>query len=384
MLHRASYLATAPISPHRPESHDGLIANDVGVTVPPEQTLQQPPEQRPVYKVVFHQDAKNPSSRDRISIFSFASIWCASSALFALKLNRLLQSFPYPLCIATFVLGTQFSYSLAKWFLFRTRRPPSFSRIRRRHWYRLVLAAFAHGMGTIAFHYTAQFGPMTTCVLLKLLPYPFLLSSLPIWLAIAASITNIFQLVLGLIANLCFAARSRVRISTHRFQGSQNVFDVTCALSFLFVALPLSLVVEGKAASIFLQDQDHFADVAWSLPFLGILYSVSNDMGAIVPQYDLTRRIVTWVSAALVLGEARRYQDILGAIVVFAGRWWSHRHQPRGTNASRKQQDIFPTVANRGRTFSADSCTTQGSMWTSGTSLRSIRSVGSFRADTPI
>ena len=66
MLHRASYLATAPISPHRNESKDGLIANDVGVTAPPEQILQQPPEQRPVYKVVFHEDAKNPSNRDRI------------------------------------------------------------------------------------------------------------------------------------------------------------------------------------------------------------------------------------------------------------------------------------------------------------------------------
>jgi hypothetical protein len=225
---------------------------------------------------------------------------------------------------------------------------------------------------------------MTTCVLLKLLPYPFLLSSLPTWLGVAASITNVFQLVQGLIASLCFAARSRVRISTHRFQGSQNVFDVTCALSFFFVALPLSLVVEGKTVSLFLQRQDHFAEVAWSLLSLGVLYSVGNDMGAIVPQYDLTRRMVTWASAALVLGEARRSQDILGAILVFVGRWWSRRHQSQGgTNSSKKPQDIFPTAANRGRTFSADSCTTQGSIWTAGTSLRSIRSVGSFRADNP-
>lgn len=173
---------------------------------------------------------------------SYATIWCASSVLYAVALRQLFQAFvPYPLCISTFVLGTQFIYSLVKWFLLRTRRPPSFSKLRRRHWHRLVLAALSHGMGTtIAFDYAAKSGPMTTCVLLKLLPYPFLLSSVPIWLGTAASITSIIQLVMGLAANLCFAARSRVRISNHCFQGSQNVFDVTCALSFL-LALPLSL-----------------------------------------------------------------------------------------------------------------------------------------------
>lgn len=300
-----------------------------------------------------------------------------------MALKRLLQAFPYPFCISTFVLGTQFFYSLVKWFLIRTRRPPSFSKLRRRHWYRLILAALSHGMGTIAFHCTAQSGPMTTCVLLKLLPNPFLLSSIPIWLGTAASITSIIQLVFGLTSNLCFAARSRVRISTHRFQGSQNVFDVTCALSFLLLALPLSLCFEGVTASLFLQRQGPWSDFRWSLVALGILYSVSNDMGAVVPQYDLSRRMVTWASTALVLGEARRYQDVLGAILVFLGRWWSLRHERQQTNTTKTPHDIFPAVANRGRAFSADSCTTQGSTWTSGTSMRSIRSFGSVRADTP-
>ena len=313
----------------------------------------------------------------------FATIWCASSALFTVALKRLLQAFPYPLCISTFVLGTQFIYSLGKWFLLRTRRPPSFSKLRRRHWCRLVLAALSHGIGTIAFHCTAQSGPMTTCVLLRLLPYPFLVSSVPIWLGIASSITSIIQLVIGLAANLCFAARSRVRISTHRFQGSQNVFDVTCALSYLLLVLPLSLCFEGVTASLLLQRQGPWTDHRWSLVALGILYSVSNDMGATVPQYDLTRRMITWASTALVLGEARRHQDVIGAFLVFTGRWWASRQEHQRKNTAKQQQDIFPAATNRGRTFSADSCTTQGSLWTSGTSNRSIRSFGSLRADAP-
>lgn len=291
----------------------------------------------------------------------YTIIWCLCSALYVVVLKLLLQSFPYPLCITGAVLGTQFVYSLSKWFLFRKQRAPSFSRLKRRHWQRLLPAALSHGLGTIASHYTAQSGPMSTCILLKLLPYPFLFQSIPILLGVGVSVTSVLQLAIGMTANLLFAARSRVRISTHRFQGGQNVFEVTCALSFVLVVVPLALLVEGIP--------DMTRHYVWLL-LLGVLYSVSNDMGAAAPQHDSIRRIVTWTAAVTLLGEARRYQDVIGAVLVFCGRWWRTRSQTK----TKKNQDL-PSVT-RNRAFSAESFATQGTA----SSLRSIRSLGSAGA----
>jgi hypothetical protein len=330
--------------------------------------------------------------------------WCACSALYAVILKHLLQSFPYPLRITTAVVGTQLLYSLTKWILLPTKtRRPSFSKLRQRHWQRLIPAALAHGLGTIASHYTVQAGPITTCVLLKMLPYPLEISSVPIWFGAILSVRRIFHLVIGLSANLCFAVRYRIPISTRRFHCAQNVFEVTCALSFFIVVLPLTLVMEGLPNIVLLPDmmtkpnttaiitsqQDFSYNVGFLLLLLGILYSLGNEMGALLsaPKHaDLLRRMATWALAVMVLDDARRYQDVAGAMLVFGTQWWRNKNK-RSSSAPdsivvgnhQKQQHDLP-LANRSRSFSADSYTTQGSLRTYN-SLRSVPGVGPCRLE---
>ena len=330
--------------------------------------------------------------------------WCACSALYAVILKHLLQSFPYPLRITSAVVGTQLLYSMTKWILLPTKtRPPAFSKLRQRHWQRLVPAALAHGLGTIASHYAVQAGPITTCVLLKMLPYPMALSSVPIWFGAVLSVRRISHLVIGLTANLWFAARYRIPISTRRFHGAQNVFEVTCALSFFIVVLPLTLVMEGlpnivpdmrmmmtkpNATAIITSQQDYSYDIWFLLLLLGTLYCVGNEMGALLstPKHaDLLRRMATWALAVMVLDDARRYQDVAGAMLVFGTQWWRNNNNNKNIRSSsapdsfvvgnhQKQQHDLP-IANRSRSFSADSYTTQGSLRTYN-GLRSIPGVG--------
>jgi hypothetical protein len=134
-------------------------------------------------------------------------------------------------------------------------------------------------------------------------------------------------------------------------------------------------------------------DICFLLLLLGILYSLGNEMGALLstPKHaDLVRRMGTWALAVVVMEEARRYQDVAGAMIVFGTQWLRNKYANNNNNNStrfsstpeynvvgnhKKQQNDLP-VANRNRSFSADSYTTQGSLRTYNT-LRSIPSIGS-------
>jgi hypothetical protein len=122
------------------------------------------------------------------------------------------------------------------------------------NWQRIAEAGLANGLGTIASHYTVQAGPIITCVLSKILPSPLAISAVPIWLGAVLSVRRIVHLVMGLTANLCFAVRYRIPISTRRFHCAQNVFEVTCAFSLFIVVLPLTLVMEGLPNIVLLSD----------------------------------------------------------------------------------------------------------------------------------
>jgi hypothetical protein len=86
---------------------------------------------------------------------------------------------------------------------------------------------------------------------------------------------------------------------------------------------------------------------------------------------DLVRRMVTWALAVVVMEEARSYQDVAGAMIVFGTQWLRNKYANNNNNSTRslstpeynvvgnhkKQQNDLP-VANRNRSFSADSYTT--------------------------
>jgi hypothetical protein len=275
------------------------------------------------------------------------------------------------------------------------RRRPSFRRFKRRHWYKLIPAALSHGVGSILNMYTALLGPIATAVLMQLLPRPFWSGSpfpaaqLVLCGVIMSSISKsatvplseqpesstsrnyyiyIVQVVVGLLANLAFVARSRVRTSTHRFNGAQNVFEVTCALSVVGLIVPLTWLVDGTSPFLYLLlevSESNSRRFLQSL-CLGILYCINNELTfVVVKQPAVLRRAVSWV-AAIFVWTPQRYLEIMGGLLVFGATWYNNyvreQQRARGDYSSSsiisEQYDLAPA---RDRTLSTDSYTSLGS-----------------------
>lgn len=373
-------------------------------------------EQQPVYfkntssssshqKVAFDDDTTSPIHDYEIP---HTILWCLCSALFTILLKRLLESFPYPLTIASVVLGTQMFYSALKWTCLpplwlnnssnrrTSRRRPSFRRFKRRHWYKLMPAALSHGVGSILNMYTALLGPVATSVLMQLLPRPFwsgtpfpaaqlvlcgvMMSSISKSATLEVSEQTepstssrnyyiyIVQVVIGLLANLAFVARSRIRISTHRFNGAQNVFEVTCAMSVVGLIVPLTWFVDGASPFLYLLLEVSESNPRRFLQLLciGILYCINNELTfVVVKQPAVLRRAVSWV-AAIFVWTPQRYLEILGGLLVFGATWYHNyvrkQQSARGdytSSGTMSEQHDLPPV--RDRTLSTDSYTSLGS-----------------------
>lgn len=334
-------------------------------------------------------------------------VWCVCSAMYTLLLKRLLDTFPYPLTITMVVLGTQALYSMFKWTCLAstptgssttrtttgrkpvpTSRRPAFRRFKRRHWQKLVPAALSHGVGSILSIYAALLGPAATSVLIQLLPRPFWSGSFPTSQLILcgvclASVSRsesidsaspgyyiyIVQVVAGVIANLAFVARSRIRISTHRFNGAQNVFEVTCALSVVALIIPLTYFVDGVGPLLYLllELTDH--KNPWrclQLGLLGVLYCINNEITFLFVSRQqrpaLLRGVVSWIATSM---RAPQLFQVLGALLVF------------GVTYANNPSSITPILSKhsqpeplRRRAQSTDSYTSTGSM--SYTSLRNF------------
>jgi Triose-phosphate Transporter family len=284
-------------------------------------------------------------------------LWCASSSFYFILLKSILNFFPYPIFLTAVVLGTQTLYSFLRWEL-GISKGPSFSKLRRRHVTRLLWAALLHGMATLALNHCVLAGPLTLTILLKMLPFSYSVASLLQWGISLAMITNAKHLTLALLANLGFAARSQIRTSTHRFHGGHNVFQLTVALSFLIPTLPLYFCLEHNHVIFHWQTANvdnnqtntHFPTF-W-IGLLGVLYCIGNDLGAVVPQFDIHRRLVTWAFGALLLGENLGSMDVIGAFSVILLQLYRKRYDTKPSQSTLMNSS---DTSRRNRTHSGES-----------------------------
>lgn len=262
--------------------------------------LESHPDTTPHARVVFREDTTFwGSDTDSKTGYFYTILWCASSAAYAVLVKMLLNTFPRPFTITTAVLTVQALYSCLKWFALK-KRHPRFRKLRQRHVTKLLPAALLHGIGTVLSHYAAAAGPVSMTILMKLLqPRSNPMGSVAVLFfciyaaATTSSPTTIIQLLYCGAANAFFVSRSRIRISTHRFNGGQNVFEVTCLASLFLMALPGMLLFERHHNSI---DMTSFG----LMMALGVLYCINNEMAfhySLLPHSNLWRRWVSYLAA---------------------------------------------------------------------------------------
>jgi len=378
-------------------------ATQLGFDALPEQSPLSEGQQYYTMKVNFDDDATTPSKSKSDHAVLHTILWCLCSAMYTVLGKRLLDSFPFPLTITSVILGTQALYSLLKWtcptraiswFITsnRRRRSPSFRRFKRRHWQKLLPAALTHGVGSILIFYSALLGPVATSVLMQLLPRPFW-KTFPPYVLIGVCVSSvslsvprngdsshnyysnyyiyIVQVVVGLVAHLAFVARSRIRINAQRFNGSQNVFEVTCALSVVVLIWPLALLIDGVGPISYLL-LEVLEKNPWrflQLVFLGILYCISNEMTfVVVTQRAVLRRAVSWVAAVLVW-TPQRSLEVIGALIVFGATWYNAYYTSKKKGHTTDFDDLPPI---RARTQSTDSHTSMGSSFSFNSSSRGM------------
>jgi hypothetical protein len=262
------------------------------------------------------------------------------------------DSFPYPIFISCIMLSFQTLSATLSWFVWQSTKPPSFSRLKRKHAIRLFGASIAHGLGTLLNYYTLWLGPASASVMLRMWQWNlWRLSSLSIASGILIlSDTTALQMICGLLAHASFSWRSKIRISTIRFNGSQNVFSLTCGVALCFVCLPLSLLIEGGAPWKHLT----FQQTAF-LGILGMAYITSSRMTFLLAskrRLDLMRRVATYIvsmwwphqtPANTVLA------SLVGATLVFLG-WWYRKPTP----LSRDRLCSSDSWSNREQAHSSD------------------------------
>lgn len=318
-----------------------------------------PPSQQA--RVVFREDTTFwGSDSDSKQEYLSTILWCASSAAYAVLVKIVLDSYPRPFTITSAVLTVQALYSCLKWFVQKKKRHPRFRKLRQRHYTKLLPAALLHGIGTVLSHYAAAVGPISTSVMMKLVtPRSNPIGSLAVMVYCFASAAGSWrlQLVYSGAANAFFASRSRIRISTHRFNGGQNVFEVTCLASLFLIALPGMLLFERGDGG---DDLTTSYLLLWLLlPLLGVLYCINNEMAfhySLLPHSNLWRRWVSYLAAVATV-DAVSYIAMGAAMAVFGVvRYFAPQHSSYTSSA-------------RDRTQSHDSVTSMSSFTTS-SSLR--------------
>lgn len=260
---------------------------------------------------------------------SYPFVWCVSSTLQTVTAKALLDSFPFPVTVSACLLLFASGYTLCTWFT-TTRRIPSVDKLRSRHWRRLVFAAFFHGVGSVLAMAAIMSGPVSTSVLLKAVRLDSLSSLATVGSVVLSSSqsSSLPQLFYSVASVWMIRARSRVRISSsHRFQGSQNLFGVVCMIS-LAMALPLIHYTEKPPLPSLLQ--------MGYLIILGVTYVVSNEVAFQLSHdksSDVLRRACSWFVSGVVFGEltpatmTNCYYTLIGALCAFGGSSWAFKKQ---------------------------------------------------------